>query len=137
MLNGATQASNVQQQASDGLVADRRSRRTTNAIGYVGLAHSGKGSGIKKLTVNGVACNAANIKTENYPLSRFIWGGVADGQPERQAEKFFDWVRTSKGAGQDHRQVGRGPAFNKSANRERPIPGPDGRARSSTRAEPG
>ena len=46
VLGGATQSSNVSQQTSDGLVATAVSK-DQNAIGYVGLAHSGKGSGVK------------------------------------------------------------------------------------------
>ena len=49
VLGGATQSSNVQPVTSDGLVATAVTK-DQNAIGYVGLAHAGKGSGVKTLT---------------------------------------------------------------------------------------
>ncbi len=112
VLNGETQASNVQQQTSDGLVAVAVSK-DRNAIGYVGLSHSGKGSGVKKLRADGVPCDARHIKTESYPLFRYIWSVLPTAGPNRQVEKFFDWVRTSKGAGKIIGKSGAVPAFNK------------------------
>ena len=112
MLGGATQSSNVSQQTSDGLVATAVSK-DQNAIGYVGLAHAGKGSGVKTVTLNGVACNQANIKNETYPLFRYIWAVLPTGSPSRTVEKFFDWVRTSKQAGQIINRAGAVAAFNK------------------------
>ena len=85
----------------------------TNAIGYVGLAHSGASSGVKKVSLNGVACNDANIKNETYPLFRFIWGVVPISNPSRQVEQFFDWVRTSAAAGKIINRAGAVAAFNK------------------------
>jgi phosphate transport system substrate-binding protein len=112
VLGGKTQSSNVLEEPSDGLVAvgvhgDR------NAIGYVGLSHSGAGSGVKKLTVNGVACNDAQIRSENYPLWRYIWGVLPTAHPNRQVEQFFDWVRVSKAAGKVISSAGAVPAFNR------------------------
>ena len=112
ILGGKTQASNVQPVTSDGLVATAVSK-DANAIGYVGLAHSGKGSGVKTVTLGGVACNQANIKNETYPLFRYIWGVVPTNSPSRAVEKFFDWVRTSKQAGQIINRAGAVPAFNR------------------------
>lgn len=112
VLGGATQSSNVHPVNSDGLVATAV-QTDRNAIGYVGLAHAGKGSGIKPLKLNGVACNAKNIKRETYPLFRFIWGVVPTSHPSTAVEKFFDWVRTSKEAGQIISRAGAVPAFNK------------------------
>ena len=112
VLNGVTQASNVQQQTSDGLVAVAVSK-DKSAIGYVGLAHSGKGSGVKKLTVNGIPCDAAHIKNESYPLFRYIWSVLPTAGPSRQVESFLDWVRTSKGAGKIIGKSGAVPAFNR------------------------
>ena len=68
VLGGATQSSNVQQVTSDGLVATAVSK-DPNAIGYVGIAHTGKGSGVKSLDVNGVPCNQANIRARTTPCS--------------------------------------------------------------------
>lgn len=112
VLGGKTQSSNVQQQPSDGLVAVAVSH-DASAIGYVGLAHSGKGSGVKKLTVGGVPCDDAHIRNESYPLFRYIWAVIPTAHPNRQVEKFFDWVRTSKAAGKIISRAGAVPAFNK------------------------
>lgn len=112
VLDGATQASNVEQLSSDGLVA-KAIKNDHSAIGYVGLAHSGKGSGIKALKLNNVPCDAAHIKTQRYPLSRFIWGVLPTHHPSRAAEKFLDWARTSAAAGKIITKAGAVPAFNK------------------------
>jgi phosphate transport system substrate-binding protein len=112
VLGGATQSSNVQQVTSDGLVATAVSK-DQNAIGYVGIAHTGKGSGVKSLDINGVPCNQANIKSENYPLFRYAWGVLPTGHPSKAVEKFFDWIRTSKQAGQIINRGGAVAAFNK------------------------
>jgi phosphate transport system substrate-binding protein len=112
VLGGATQASNVQQQTSDGLVAVAISH-DPDAIGYVGLAHSGNGSGVKKLTIGGVACDDAQIKNESYPLFRYIWGVFPTAKANLQVEKFFDWARTSKSAGKIIAKAGAVPAFNR------------------------
>lgn len=112
VLGGATQSSNVQQVTSDGLVATTVSK-DQSAIGYVGIAHTGKGSGVKSLDVDGVPCNQANIKTEHYPLFRYAWGVLPTNDPSPAVEKFFDWVRTSKQAGQIINRGGAVAAFNK------------------------
>ena len=88
--------------------------KDTNAIGYVGLAHSGKGSGVKKLTVNGVPCDAAHIKNETLSAVPLRSGRCCRPPgPSRQVENFLDWVRTSKGAGKIIGKSGAVPAFNK------------------------
>jgi phosphate transport system substrate-binding protein len=112
VLGGASQSSNVHPVTSDGLVATAVSK-DNNAIGYAGLAHSHPTDGVKPLSLNGVACNATNIKNESYPLFRFIWGVVPTSHPSVQVEKFFDWVRTSKAAGQTITRAGAVAAFNK------------------------
>lgn len=112
VLKGATQASSVQQLSSDGLVA-QGIKNDKNAIGYVGLAHSGKGSGIKTVKLNGVACKPANIKNQHYLMSRFIWGVLPSKHTSAAAAQFFDWVRTSKAAGKIINQAGAVSAFNK------------------------
>lgn len=112
VLAPATQSSNVQQVTSDGLVATAVSK-DPNAIGYVGIAHTGKGSGVKSLDVNGVPCNQANIKSEHYPLFRYAWGVLPTGHASKAVEKFFDWIRTSKQAGQIINRGGAVAAFNK------------------------
>ncbi len=112
VLGGATQSSNVHPVTSDGLVATAVSK-DSSGIGYVGLAHAGKGSGVKTLTLNGVTCTQANIKNETYPLFRYIWGVLPTNGASRTVEKFFDWVRTNKQAGQIIARAGAVPAFNK------------------------
>lgn len=112
VLGNKTQASNVSQLTSDGLVAVAV-RNDPNAIGYVGLSHSGAGSGVKKLTIGGVACDTAHIRNESYPLFRYIWSVLPTARPNLQVQRFFDWVRTSKGAGTIIGRAGAVPAFNK------------------------
>jgi phosphate transport system substrate-binding protein len=116
VLGGKTQASNVQQQPSDALAAVSVSH-DANAIGYVGLSHSGSANQVKNLTIGGVPCDAAHIKNESYPLFRYDWGvfptAKAGSAIEVQVEKFFDWTRTSKAAGKIINQAGAVAAFNK------------------------
>lgn len=110
VLGGATQSSNVLQDTSDGLV-QIGIEKDTSAIGYVGLAHSG--TGVKKLTVNGVACSQASIRNNTYPLYRFDWGVLPTSHPNIQVEQFFAWVQTSAAAGKLINQAGAVAAFNK------------------------
>jgi phosphate transport system substrate-binding protein len=111
VLGGQTQSSNVRQAPSDGLVAVDV-HQDTNAIGYVGLSHSGSGSGIKKLSVGGISCTDANIKNESYPLFRYVWAVLPTSHPNIQVEKFLDWVRVSHKAGKIIKAAGAVPAFN-------------------------
>lgn len=117
VLGGKTQASNVVPETSDGLVATAVSK-DTNGIGYVGLAHSGNGSRVKKLTINGVPCEQATIKNNSYPLWRWIWAVIPTPSStvhvDVRVEQFINWVATSKTAGQIISRAGAVPAFNKS-----------------------
>jgi phosphate transport system substrate-binding protein len=110
VLGGATQASNVAQDTSDGLVQVGISH-DPNAIGYVGLAHSGKP--VKALSVNGVPCSASAIRSKSYPLFRFDWGVIPTSHPSVAVERFFDWVRISAAAGKIINRAGAVAAFNK------------------------
>jgi phosphate transport system substrate-binding protein len=112
VLGGKTQASNVNPLTADGLVATDV-KGDANSIGYVGLSHSAASLGVKKLTIGTVPCDAAHIKNESYPLFRYDWGVLPTAHPNIQVEKFFDWVRTSKAAGQIISKAGAVPAFNK------------------------
>jgi phosphate transport system substrate-binding protein len=112
VLGKKTQASNVNAVTSDGLVATAV-QNDPNAIGYVGLAHSKPGSGVKRLTLGGVPCDAAHIKRESYPLFRYDWGVLPASNASPAVGKFFDWVRTSKAAGVIIAKAGAVPAFNK------------------------
>ncbi|MGP0052805.1 MAG: substrate-binding domain-containing protein [Solirubrobacteraceae bacterium] len=111
VLGGQTQAGNVQQDTSDGLV-EIGIEHDPNSIGYVGLAHS-TGSGEKAVTVNGVACDAAEIRSETYPLFRYDWAVFPTSRPDVQVERFFDWVRNSAAAGKVINRAGAVAAFNK------------------------
>jgi phosphate transport system substrate-binding protein len=111
VLNGKTQSSNVNPVASDGLVANAVSR-DPNAIGYVGFAHS-KGKGLKRLRVNGVKCKPKNVRTQKYPLSRYVWFVSPSDNPDADAVKFATWVRTSAAAGKILKKAGAVPAFNR------------------------
>lgn len=110
VLGGSTQASNVSQDTSDGLVQVGVSH-DPNAIGYVGLAHSG--SPVKAVSVNGVPCTAGEIRSKTYPLFRFDWGVIPTSHPSIAVEQFLDWVRTSAAAGTLINRSGAVAAFNK------------------------
>ena len=110
VLGGATQSSNVAQDTSDGLVQVGVSH-DPNAIGYVGLSHSGKP--VKSLSVNGVACVASTIRTKTYPLFRYDWAVIPTKTANVKVEQFLDWTRTSKPAGKIINRAGAVPAFNK------------------------
>jgi phosphate transport system substrate-binding protein len=110
VLGGATQAQNVAQDTSDGLVRNGV-KQDPNSIGYVGLANSG--SPLKKLTVDGVACSAPHIRNETYPLFRYDWGVWPTAHPNVQVLQFFNWVRTSAAAGKIINEAGAVAAFNK------------------------
>jgi phosphate transport system substrate-binding protein len=111
VLQGKTQSTNVNPVTSDGLVANAVGK-DPNAIGYVGFAHS-KGSGLKTLTLNGVACAPTFVKNQTYPLSRYIWFVSASDNPDAAVVRFATWVRTSKAAGKILKKAGAVPAFNK------------------------
>jgi phosphate transport system substrate-binding protein len=111
VLGGQTQAGNVLQDTSDGLV-QIGIEKDPNSIGYVGLAHS-KGSHEKALKVNGVGCNAGSIRKKSYPLYRYDWAVLPTAHPSVKVEKFFDWVRTSAAAGKIINRAGAVAAFNR------------------------
>jgi phosphate transport system substrate-binding protein len=117
VLNGATQGSNVTTQASDGLVANAI-KQDPNSIGYAGLARA-KDSGLKRISLNGVACSAPFVKTMKYPLSRFLWLVIPTASPNLEVEKFADWVRTSVAAGEIISKAGGVPAFNKTKKKHK------------------
>jgi len=116
VLGNKTQSSNVVQETSDGLVATAVSK-DANGIGYVGLAHSARGSGVKALSVNGVSCSQATIRNNSYALWRWIWAVIptpgAGARLDPGVERFVNWVATSKIAGQIIARAGAVPAFNK------------------------
>jgi len=109
VLGGATQSNNVQQDTSDGLVQVGVSH-DPNSIGYLGLSHSG--NPVKSLSIDGIACDAATIRTKTYPLFRYDWGVFPTQGANVQVEQFFDWVRTSVDAGKIINKAGAVAAFN-------------------------
>jgi phosphate transport system substrate-binding protein len=111
VLNGKTQSSNVNPVASDGLVANAVAK-DPNAVGYVGFAHS-RGKHLKRLKLNGVACAPANVRSQRYPLSRYIWFVTPSDNPSPDAVRFATWVRTSAAAGKILKRAGAVPAFNR------------------------
>src|SRR4051794_25732063 len=111
VLNGKTQSSNVNPVASDGLVANAIAH-DPNAIGYVGFAHS-TASGIKSLKLNGVPCQPKYVKSQAYPLSRYIWFVAKSDRPDPAILKFAQWIRTSPAAGKILVKAGAVPAFNR------------------------
>jgi phosphate transport system substrate-binding protein len=114
VLGGATQATNVTQLDKDGEVAVAVSRNQAG-IGYVGLANSGPGSGVKRLKLERQPCQASAIKTLRYPLSRYGWIVLPARRPNRAATRFGDWIRTSYAAGRIIAKAGAVPAFNAKA----------------------
>jgi phosphate transport system substrate-binding protein len=112
VLGGKTQAQNVLQETSDGLVATTV-KNDPNAIGYVGPANSGPGSGVKRLSINGVACSQATIKNETYPLFRYAWAVLPTKTPSVAVEKFINWVRTNHTAGTIINRAGAVASFNR------------------------
>lgn len=111
VLGGQTQASNVTPLDKDGEVAVAVSRNQAG-IGYVGLANSGPGSGVKRLKLEGQPCQASAIRTLRYPLSRYAWLVLPARSPNRTVTKFGDWIRTSYAAGKVIAKEGAVPAFN-------------------------
>lgn len=117
VLNGAAENSSTTQLTSDGLVKVAI-EKNKDAIGYVGLANSGvKGEtparAERALAINGVACSAANIKKQKYPLWRYDFSVVPATNPNPAVLAFLNWARTSKAAGKVLSKAGAVPAFNK------------------------
>lgn len=97
ILNGQSPASSVAQESTDGEVAVAV-KNNPAGIGYVGLAHSGKSSGVKRLAINGVGCAAREIKSGAYLLSRYIWLVVPTNRTSKSVVRFANWVRTKAAA---------------------------------------
>jgi phosphate transport system substrate-binding protein len=123
VLGGSTQATNVAQLDKDGEVAVAVSRNQAG-IGYVGLANSGPGSGVKRLKLEGQPCQASAIKTLKYPLSRYGWIVLPARDPNRSATRFGDWIRTSYAAGKVIAKAGAVPAFNAKAPPKKAVKKP-------------
>lgn len=127
VLGGQTQASNVVQETSDGLVASRVGS-DPNGIGYIGLANSTK-PGVRALKIsvkNGgraFAPTVGNIrawaraqakhKSGGYPLTHFDWVVLPSGKKNAAVNAFFSWVINSHAAGTVLTKAGAVPYFNK------------------------
>ena len=71
------------------------------------------------MNLNGVPCSAKNVKKLRYPLSRFIFLVLPTASPNRQVQKFADWVRTSPIAGKIISRSGGVPSFNRSGKKKK------------------
>ena len=103
VLDGSTQNSVVTALQTDGEVKTGVVNNA-NGISYSGLGWIG--GGIKALAYDNntglaIPCNAANVKTFRYPLSRYIWFVLPsknnDGttiSADARLSKFINWVRT-------------------------------------------
>ena len=109
VLNNVPPASNVNALTSDGLVVNAV-KHDHNAIGYDGLAWQGPGQ--RKLTVNGKPCAPKAIKSQKYPLWRYIYLVVPRTHPNQKVLVFADWARKSKAAGEIINKAGGVAVFN-------------------------
>jgi phosphate transport system substrate-binding protein len=111
VLQGAAPASNVNALGSDGLIANAV-KQDKYAIGYDGLAYTKL---LRPIKVNGIPCDHANVASERYPLSRFIYIVVPTGGADPNVTKFIDWARTSRAAGGIINNSGGVAVFNQKA----------------------
>jgi phosphate transport system substrate-binding protein len=112
ILGGVAPASTVNPLLSDGLVASSV-ESNHNAIGYNGLGYVNDNAKLRPLSLDGVPCDATNVKTFEYPLTRYIFFVLPTASPNPDVQKFVDWARTSPEAGTIIAKVGGVPAFNK------------------------
>lgn len=104
VLNGTNQSSSVNVQQTDGEVANAVAK-DPNGIGYVGLSHSTT-KGQKPLSLDGVPCTVANVKSQKYELTHWDYAVLPTSNPNPQVEKFVKWVQTNKTAGQVANKAG-------------------------------
>ena len=74
---------------------------------------------------------AEDVKTQKYPLSRYVWFVSAERQPGSRRHAVRDWVRTSAAAGKILKRAGAVPAFNRKRKPD-VLDGPHGPARPAT-----
>jgi phosphate binding protein len=84
----------AQMQASNGAVAQVVSKQKS-AIGYVGLAYA-KASGLKDLTVEGVAGSIATTLNGTYPVSRGLYL-YTNGEPTGDVAKLVEYILSPAG----------------------------------------
>jgi phosphate transport system substrate-binding protein len=109
VLQGNAPAGNVNALGSDGLIANAV-KQDKYAIGYDGLAYTKL---LRPIKVGGIPCNHANVASERYPLSRFIYFVLPTGSSDPNVTKFIDWARTSRTAGGIINNSGGVAVFNK------------------------
>jgi phosphate transport system substrate-binding protein len=116
VLNNQAPSSKVNAVTADGLVINAV-KQDPNAIGYAGLAW--QGAGVRTLNLNGVPCSQKQVKKLKYPLSRFIFLVLPTSGPNRNVQRFADWVRTSPTAGKIIKKSGGVPAFNRTGKKKK------------------
>ncbi len=120
ILNGVAPASTVNALLSDGLV-ENAVQTNRSAIGYNGLAYVNGNAKLKALTLDGVPCDATDVRTFEYPLTRYIFYVLPTSNPNPDVQKFIDWARTSSAAGVIIAKAGGVPAFNKAAPKPKAL----------------
>ena len=109
VLQGNAPATNVNALGSDGLIANAV-KQDKYAIGYDGLAYTRL---LRPIKVGGIPCDHANVASERYPLSRYIYFVLPTGGADPAVTKFIDWARTSRAAGAIINNAGGVAVFNK------------------------
>ncbi|HEX6712360.1 MAG TPA: substrate-binding domain-containing protein [Thermoleophilaceae bacterium] len=115
VLQGNPPAGNVNALGSDGLIANAV-KQDKYGIGYDGLAYTKL---LRPIKVNGIACDHANVKSERYPLSRYIYIVIPSESPDPNVTKFIDWARRSRTAGGIINNSGGVAVFNKTAPKKK------------------
>ena len=116
MLGNKPATSNVAALTADGLVRNAVAG-DPDGIGYFGLGWQERS--VKKLTLNGIACSAKQVKKLRYPLSRFIFLVLPTNASSPALERFADWVRNSPIAGKITAKAGSVPAFNRTKSKKK------------------
>ena len=109
VLQGNAPAGNVNALSSDGLIANAV-KQDKYGIGYDGLAYTKL---LRPIKVAGIPCDHANVASERYPLSRYIYYVLPTGSADPQVTKFIDWARRSRAAGAIINYTGGVAVFNK------------------------
>jgi len=115
VLQGAAPASNVNALGSDGLIANAV-KQDKYGIGYDGLAYTKL---LRPIKVNGIPCDHGNVRSERYPLSRYIYFVLPTAGSNPDVKKFIDWARRSSTAGAIIDNAGGVQVFNKKPARKR------------------
>ena len=109
VLQGNAPARNVNALGSDGLIANAV-KQDKYGIGYDGLAYTKL---LRPIKVNGIPCDHGNVRSERYPLSRYIYFVLPTAGANADVKKFIDWARRSSTAGAIIDNAGGVQVFNK------------------------